>query len=195
MTRHWRCCENGAAQHSMSSHNARSHRAQGMTTSANLREGATYWSNAGFTNLVYCSITPPTSRPRTVTSRWMLQAGKCGAMARSVQRPMAAAAAAAAVGAVARATLRSNGGSGSSDDNSSSTGSSPSRQPHVIICVHIHLGRVAFKRGSAEQAARHGRAAVSVLQQAALSVHVATISELTNYIYTFIFISCLTSPM
>ena len=49
------------------------HRAQGIITSANLREGATYWSNAGLTNLVYCSMTPATSRPRTATSRWILR--------------------------------------------------------------------------------------------------------------------------
>ena len=42
-------------------------------TSANLRLGATYWLKAGFTNLVYWSITPATSRPRTATSRCILQ--------------------------------------------------------------------------------------------------------------------------
>lgn len=54
-------------------------RCQGMMMSANLREGATYWSNAGFTNLVYCSMTPATSRPRTATSRWILQQGQAAA--------------------------------------------------------------------------------------------------------------------
>ena len=44
-------------------------RPHGMMTSACLREGATNASNAGLTNLVYCSITPATSLPRTATSR------------------------------------------------------------------------------------------------------------------------------
>ena len=48
------------------------HLPQGMMTSACLRLGATKVSNAGFTNVVYCSITPAMSRPRIATSRCIL---------------------------------------------------------------------------------------------------------------------------
>lgn len=40
-------------------------------TSAYFLEGLTYASNIGFTNRVYCSITPCTSRPRSHVSRLM----------------------------------------------------------------------------------------------------------------------------
>ena len=45
---------------------------QGMMTSACFRLGATKVSKAGFTNFVYCSITPSMSLPRIATSLCIL---------------------------------------------------------------------------------------------------------------------------
>ena len=45
---------------------------QGMMTSACFRLGATKVSKAGFTNFVYCSITPAMSLPRIATSLCIL---------------------------------------------------------------------------------------------------------------------------
>lgn len=49
----------------------------GNMTSACRLEGATKLSKEGFTNLVYCSITPWMSRPRHATSRCILQSMSC----------------------------------------------------------------------------------------------------------------------
>lgn len=41
----------------------------GTTMSARRMVGWMYWSNAGFTNLLYCLMTPSMSRPRSLMSR------------------------------------------------------------------------------------------------------------------------------
>ena len=44
--------------------------AQGMITSAYFLLGDTNVSNIGFTNVVYCEMTPSTDRPRSTVSRF-----------------------------------------------------------------------------------------------------------------------------